>query len=790
MCIRDSSIIVSEKPPQQDNISASPVYISYSNDEFVEGLDDALTESNYKLSVSNYEPLSQRIQFRVGELSLICTFKESLLSLNEIKKELTTNTVAIDLPYSFEIIPEKLFTENKSFLYDAKNALAQMLNFVEKELEYIQHTSDDTKYDYDFFSKWMSIIEYQINKEEIVYDQIRYTEILKSDNDSRLLKIIINPRPDNIKKLLYIKDKIKSSQEHGHKQRNQDIKVALEARSSTSERFYLCPIGILYDDIDIDKRMIIVQLDGELPDQVDYEPNKRLFIGFYRNLSALYRQKKALINFQRGEMANPELKRMLISPGLIKRTINPYEEEAFDKSIRWKNTALTDNQREIIKNALLEQNLFIIQGPPGTGKTTVIKEIVYQYLKDNPKRKCLIVSQQNTAVDNALLRIYKENKDDWFDNRSRSIVRVALDTGRVDEGIQPFAVDNWFNDYKKRLCETYQKALSEDTRLQRLMIDWYGLIDKENISLIDREVADVLLSSHQIVGATCVGFANKKLGIDRAVFDLVIIDEAARATVPELLIPILRAKKVILIGDQYQLPPSFSRSIIDDLEDLDFITLDFLERSFFERLFDNTPNSNKSILLEQFRMPKEIGRMISDIFYNGKLLNGIEKITESFISPQTIQWIDVKGKNETAGTSRYNPKEAIEVKELINDIAQQLPKGCTKDIAVITPYSAQKNLIRNVIKNMRQNSCLERLNIRCDTVDNFQGQEADIVIYSCVRTDGNLSFLIDRKRLNVALSRVKENLYIVGHKEFLYNAEVDGKENLFKSIIDYIDLLH
>lgn len=475
-------------------------------------------------------------------------------------------------------------------------------------------------------------------------------------------------------------------------------------------------------------------------------------------------------------MVNPELKRMLISPQLIKKTVDKYEEEAFDRAIRWQNPNLNENQKETIKRALLEKNLFLIQGPPGTGKTTVIKEIVYQYLKDNPQRKCLIVSQQNTAVDNALSRIYRDNKAEWFDSGSRSIVRVAVDMGKVDDEIQPFTIDNWLQNYKERLLENYQRLLLNDSRLGKFMKEWYQMVDKDTISEIDREVADVLLSSHQIVGATCVGFANKKLGIDRTVFDLVIIDEAARATLPELLIPILRGKKVIIIGDHYQLPPAISKSIIDDIESFDREILELLEKSFFEKLFESTPDTNKAILLDQFRMPKEVGNMISKLFYDGKLRNGIEKTTEGFISPSTIKWIDVKGRNKIEGTSRYNQEEALEIKKLLIDIASKLTPEKSKEISVITPYSAQKKLLRKIINDLKDRGQIQNLQIKCDTVDSFQGQEADIVIYSCVRTDGSLSFLIDKKRLNVALSRVRENLFIVGHKDFLYNAKVEGKE--------------
>ncbi len=784
-------IVVSEKPQKEDTKSVSPIYLAYNSDEVIPKIHQALADSQYKLYVSKFQPDEGVLTFRAGEFFIDCSIKESYCAIENIREYSLATELSIELPFDFDIVPEKALVGNSTLLYDCQNSLTQMLSFIQGELDYIKTYSQDKVDDYDFIKKWLSIIEYQIAKEEITYYQVRYDEILKEGDDyyQNVLTIKIDHRPDNIKVLQQIYERIQNYYLGIAKKHGKDLKVALEIRLSPAEKFTLSPIGVLYDDIDVDRKIVKVQLDSNLPANIEFDPSKILYIGIFKNLTPLYRQQAALMTFNSGDMINPELKRMLISPYLIKKTVDSLQEKAFDRSIRWKNPDLTDNQKETIKKALLEENFYLIQGPPGTGKTTVIKEIVYQFLKDSPKRKCLIVSQQNTAVDNALLRIYIDNKENWFDNGSKSLVRISLDSGKVDENIQAFIIDRWFDDYKKRLVQRHQDTLTKDTRLQKLMKSWYSLVDRDNIFSIDREVVDVLLNNHSIVGATCVGFANKRIGIDRTKFDLVIIDEAARATVPELLIPILRAKKVILIGDQYQLPPSFGSSIVDDLEDLDNITLEFLQKSFFERLFEGTPEDNKSILTEQFRMPKEVGAMISKIFYGGILLNGIEKSTAGFISPKTIQWIDVKGENNKSQISRYNLKEAEAIRSILIDLYKKIPADTNKEIAIITPYAAQKGLLGNIVKDLKNHHNLKNLNIKCNTVDSFQGQEADIVIYSCVRTNGDLSFLIDRRRLNVALSRVKENLIIVGHKNFLYRAKTDGKENLFKTIIDYIDSL-
>lgn len=780
-------IRVTERIPQEENISDLPIYIAYNDDINTDELENAFLESNYKIYVSNYDNLKGNIIFKAGQLLLKCLVGELYLFLEEVYPDKNSSNILIELPFSFDIVPIQSIKDNANLLYSAKDSIIKMIEFINREFTYFFSMSKDARDDYEFFEKWLSIIEYQIKKEEINYKDLTYKEITFIENEYLIVNLANSY--ENKNQLSDIDQRLNPKSNQKKLFHNIDIKVAFELRFTKEDRFLLHPIGVLYDyDIDRENIIIKIKLDSYLPENTEFAGTKKIFLGLYQYPAALIRQKKALINFQRGEMVNQELKRMLITPELISKSVDIYEEEAFDKNIVWQNTMLTNNQKEVIKKSFLEKNFFIIQGPPGTGKTTIIKEIIYQFLKNNPNKKCLIVSQQNTAVDNALSRIYRDNKEEWFDKKTISMVRVAVDSGKVEDDIQPFIVDNWFKTYKNNLISYYKELFynENDNRLQKFAMEWYQLIDKDNISEIDREIADVLLSNHQIVGATCVGFANKRLGIDRSTFDLAIIDEAARSTLPELLIPILRSKKVILIGDHYQLPPTVSKSIIDDIENLDNQTIDFLKKSFFEKLFESTPDTNKEVLVDQFRMPKEVGNMISKLFYEGKLKNGIEKTTEQFISPQTIKWIDVKGKNEIDGNSRYNKKEALAIRELLIKIQKQLSKNESKEVAIITPYSAQKKLLQKVINNLKNYKQIENLQIKCDTVDHFQGQEADIVIYSCVRTEGNLSFLIDKKRLNVALSRVRENLYIVGHKEFLYNAKVDNV-NFFKQIIDYIE---
>ena len=426
--------------------------------------------------------------------------------------------------------------------------------------------------------------------------------------------------------------------------------------------------------------------------------------------------------------------------------------------------------------------------------------MVFQILKLNNYSKILIVSQQNIAVDNVLNGLYNENIELFKDN-SHSMVRIVSNENKIQhENIKQFTLENWFQNYKEMVKNRFY-TIEQDKRFDESLenslyfdksSEWLNLIYKDDFKDIPNEIKELLISSHQILGATCMGLANKSLGLDLSEFDIAIIDEAGRATAPELLIPILRAKKVVLIGDHNQLPPTVDKQLFKDIEDdnidkLTFEDKEVLEKSFFEELYEKIPNSNKMMLNEQFRMPKKIGDLISELFYESMLKNGHIKDSSNFIdSKNIVKWIDVKGIHEVYNNSSFNDEEVKAICILLDTINKYLEnKKYKKTVGIITPYTAQKNKLRKKI-DISEYSNFE--NLKIDTVDSFQGEEADIIIYSTVKTFGNISFLLDKKRLNVAISRTKENLFFVGNKSFFENIKIiNNEENLFKKIITLID---
>jgi superfamily I DNA and/or RNA helicase len=293
--------------------------------------------------------------------------------------------------------------------------------------------------------------------------------------------------------------------------------------------------------------------------------------------------------------------------------------------------------------------------------------------------------------------------------------------------------------------------------------------------------------------------------MDRLVFDVCIIDEGGRSTVPELLIPLMRSRKAIIIGDHYQLPPSIAGRLreADAKESLPFLEETFLKTSFFEQLYENLPSQSCGRLLEQFRMVEPIGDLVADLFYNHKgergLFNGRIHDRKQFLDPEhTLRWHNVESgrqeKENGVGPSLLNVDEANAVVNFLRVAARRLDE-CKrqqgdgyrkKTVAIITPYGAQKRLIRSLLESgaAKCDGLSEVMKIEVDTVDSFQGSEADIVLYSTVRTHGDVSFLLDRQRLNVACSRARENLVFFGSTLFLRERESRSKKLLFSTIME------
>lgn len=342
------------------------------------------------------------------------------------------------------------------------------------------------------------------------------------------------------------------------------------------------------------------------------------------------------------------------------------------------------------------------------------------------------------------------------------------------------------------LRERARAMLPDDTSVFRrarellaLLGDWHARLGRSP------EFRAAALLRAQVVAATCVGYAGVR-GAESVEFDLCIVDEASKATATELLVPMTRARRWILVGDHRQLPP-----FIDDaLERSDLLadhrlSREDLHRTLFDELRTKLPEACRTELTQQHRMLPAIGRLISDVFYGGALTSA-ERQTPVWVSAflgAPVVWCTTAGSAERAerrdGRSLRNPHEGRCIRALLRrlDFYAGADKRQLK-VAVLSGY-------RNQVAHMRRlfaddESQWSNLEVTVSTVDAFQGREADVTLYSVTRSNplGEIGFLRERRRLNVALSRGRDLIVIVGDH---ITAGMRGGENPLREVLEHIE---
>jgi len=285
----------------------------------------------------------------------------------------------------------------------------------------------------------------------------------------------------------------------------------------------------------------------------------------------------------------------------------------------------------------------------------------------------------------------------------------------------------------------------------------------KEVRRIESQMRDDILDRAQVLCCTCIGTGHALL--DGRRFSRVLIDEATQATEPASLVPLVRgARQVVLVGDHRQLPPTVISKRAEN---------GGLRRSLFERLV--AMGIEPMLLNTQYRMHPAISLFPNDRFYKGKLIDGVEASERP--NPAGLLWNDwevpivflpVEGGETTSpdGASKENHAEAGWAARLLEGL---LDAGDlqSEDIGIITPYAGQVRAIRDALPER-----FDSVEVR--TVDGYQGREKDVILFSCVRSnqDGNVGFLSDPRRLNVALTRARRGLVVIGDPNTLRNDEV------------------
>lgn len=455
------------------------------------------------------------------------------------------------------------------------------------------------------------------------------------------------------------------------------------------------------------------------------------------------RQSKALEEIRYAAVLNPNLLLEFINPTAAPSSKNDTLEYYLE---------LNESQKRAVDLALSDNVLSLIQGPPGTGKTQVIAEICLQLYRANPNIRILICSETHIAVNNLISRLTEY---------SDTIRIVRIRDKERDSFSEEYSPETIIKGYANWL----QKNL-ENEELAELIIETISKYE-------DRSLEKALTLSSNIAGMTCNRVGAYSYDTSAEMFDVVIIDEVCKATLPEILMPLAVSKKAILVGDPKQLPPVFCSEELDIIRSIENCRLQ--KYMYVDRLF--SLSKCVTLLDTQYRMARNIGSLVGELFYSGKLING-----RTYENLGKIMWLDYSPSQCWPVTTDddkqqiYNLDECAIVPSLICQLDTESNRE--RSIAVIAPYRSQVNRLRKIIRTLNS----RYVSIRVDTIDGFQGKESDIVIFSLTRTHGSYRFLADTRRLNVALSRAKDYIYMVGYLEY-------AKENqLLNKVSEYCDI--
>lgn len=472
----------------------------------------------------------------------------------------------------------------------------------------------------------------------------------------------------------------------------------------------------------------------------------------YREMHDALRKAKELKSYDK----EGELVRQLIGEQAF--SLAPLQQKS-----SYNNEDCNPSQNNAIQHILGVSPVSILHGPPGTGKTTTLVKAIEALLKQE-KKQILVVAPSNTAVDVLTERL---------DAAGLSVVRIGNPV-KVSDHLQALTLDakvemHSANKEAKNLAKQgraytdmahkYKRSFGRNEREQRkALFDEARRLRKE-IDRIQDYILEDILAKVQIVTATLVG-ANHFTIRDRK-YATVIIDEAAQALEPACWIPILKASKLVIAGDHLQLPPTVkSHSNMRE----------GLHNTLFEKLARKHP-SQVSLLDVQYRMHEQIMQYPSQALYEGKLkaASVVEKKTLLQDSAPLV-FIDTAGSGfeETQLDSAiFNVEEAQFLRKHLTETLlnlevtdQEIP---FPRIGIIAPYRRQAALLKEIITEDESLKPFLKY-IQVNTIDSFQGQEKDVIYISLTRSNGEqqIGFLSDIRRMNVAMTRAKKKLIIIG----------------------------
>ena len=435
---------------------------------------------------------------------------------------------------------------------------------------------------------------------------------------------------------------------------------------------------------------------------------------------------------------------------------------------------LNVSQERAVNEVLRAKDVAVVHGPPGTGKTTTLVEAIYETLRR--ENQVLVCAQSNMAVD-------------WISeklvDRGINVLRIGNPT-KVNDKMLSFTYERRFESHPDYLQLWAIRKSIRQLRANRKRGDhsFHQKLErlKERETELELRIRNQLFREARVIASTLVGSANRLL--DGMKFGTLFIDEAAQALEAACWIPMRRATRVILAGDHCQLPPTI-KSVAAMKGGLD--------KTLMQRIVERKPEA-VTLLKMQYRMNEAIMRFSSDWFYHGEVEAApMVKYRGILDLDKAIEWKDTSGDTsheQFVGDNfgRINKEEAqltlLTLAEYFVRIGRQRIIDERIDVGIISPYRAQVQYLRHLIKKTDFYKPFRKI-IAVNTVDGFQGQERDIIVISMVRSneEGQIGFLRDLRRMNVAITRARMKLIILGDSATL------TRHPFYRRLKEYIDSL-
>ena len=430
-----------------------------------------------------------------------------------------------------------------------------------------------------------------------------------------------------------------------------------------------------------------------------------------------------------------------------------------DVQLSFDNSNLNSSQQYAVKAILQNDFLTIVHGPPGTGKTTTLTEAIVQLVRNG--EKVLVSAPSNTAVDNIVKGLLRHRVN---------VLRVG-NTSKVDDQVFPHTPEGKLQNSKSlKEIRQLRKRADEFRRMALKYKRSFGKAEREQRSLLFKEVKKIrdeirqlqayneekMFEEAAVIAGTPVGLYDQ--GVDHLSFHTLVIDEAGQCIEPLAWCIFPLAKKIVLAGDHLQLPPTV-------------LSAEAARLGFNRSILEVAVHRHQPVFLldVQYRMRSSIAGFPAHYFYKGLLKTAAHLQGDgqyiTFIDTAGSGYNEEKGKD---GTSLQNEGELHIARELIKTEGLDLSKT-----ALISPYAGQVALAKELLPPM----------LRISTIDSFQGQEQDTIILTLVRSndEGEIGFLKDYRRMNVAITRARHHLFVIGDSATI------GGDPFYHAFLSYVE---